>query len=59
MTDGQKRLWKQIRQAQDSLAEEELWAEIHKEAETNEALREALDKVKVIYFLSKENKNGR
>lgn len=52
-TEGQKRFFAQIKYAQDSLREDELWDNIRNEAETNEALREAIEKVKVIYFLSK------
>lgn len=54
MTEGQSRLWTQIKKTQDELRESELWDDILMAAETNEALREALDKVMVIYFLSKK-----
>ena len=36
-------------------ADEYLWNDIMKVAETNGALQEALERVKVIYYLSKEN----
>lgn len=32
-----------------------LWGQIHEAAKTNPALQEALDRVKIIYHLSKEN----
>lgn len=37
--------------------EEILWREIRKEAKTNQQLHEAIERVKVLYYLSKE-KNG-
>ena len=36
-------------------ANDYLWGDIMMEAETNIALQEALERVKVIYYLSKEN----
>lgn len=33
----------------------ELWADIRRTAEHNTALQEALERVKVLYYLSKEN----
>jgi hypothetical protein len=35
----------------------ELWADIRKVAEHNTALQEALERVKVLYYLSKDNGN--
>jgi hypothetical protein len=35
----------------------ELWADIRKIAEHNTALQEALERVKVLYYLSKDNGN--
>ena len=32
-----------------------LWSEIHEAAKTNPALQDAIDRVKIIYHLSKEN----
>ena len=39
----------------DSMKEEKLWAEIFKAAETNKALQDALDRVKILYHLGKED----
>ena len=39
----------------DEIRENQLWGNIHRAALTNPALQEALDRVKVIYYLSKEN----
>jgi hypothetical protein len=39
----------------DELRENQLWGNIHRAALTNPTLQEALDRVKVIYYLSKEN----
>ena len=39
----------------EQLRENKLWGEIHREAKTNKALQEALDRVKILYHLSKEN----
>jgi len=38
----------------DQIKESKLWGDIHRAALTNPALQEALDRVKVIYYLSKE-----
>ena len=39
----------------NEIRESQLWGDIHRAAHTNPALQEALDRVKVIYYLSKEN----
>ena len=39
----------------DEIRESQLWGDIHRAALTNPALQEALDRVKVIYYLSKEH----
>ena len=39
----------------DEIRENQLWGDIHRAALTNPTLQEALDRVKVIYYLSKEN----
>jgi predicted translin family RNA/ssDNA-binding protein len=39
----------------DEIRENQLWGNIHRAALTNPALQEALERVKVIYYLSKEN----
>jgi hypothetical protein len=41
----------------DQLREDKLWGEIRREARTNPTLQEALERVKIIYYLSKD-KNG-
>ena len=38
----------------DEIRENQLWGNIHRAALTNTALQEALERVKVIYYLSKE-----
>ena len=38
----------------DDLQESRLWGEIHRAAKTNPALQDALDRVKLIHALSKE-----
>jgi hypothetical protein len=38
----------------DEIRENQLWGNIHRAALTNPALQEALERVKVIYYLSKE-----
>lgn len=40
----------------ESIKESKLWGEIHLAAKTNTALQEALDRVKVIYELSKNER---
>jgi hypothetical protein len=39
--------------------QEREWIEINKAAKTNEALQNAIDRVKIIYYLSKENGNSK
>lgn len=39
----------------NSLEQAKLWGEIHREAKTNKALQKALDRVKFIYRLSKND----
>jgi len=39
----------------DHIMESKLWGEIRREAETNPSLQEALDRVKVLYYLIKED----
>jgi hypothetical protein len=39
----------------DHLMESKLWGDIHRAAKTNSALQEALDRVKILYHLSKDN----
>jgi hypothetical protein len=36
----------------DNIKESQLWGNIHRAAKTNPALQEALDRVKVIYYLT-------
>jgi hypothetical protein len=39
----------------DHIMDSKLWGEIHRAAKTNTALQDALDRVKVIYELSKQD----
>jgi len=39
----------------DHIMDSKLWGEIHRAAKTNPSLQEALERVKIIYHLSKEN----
>lgn len=39
----------------DSIRENHLWHEIRREAMTNKELEEALNRVKILYYLSKKN----
>ena len=39
----------------DEIRENQLWGNIHRAALTNLALQEALERVKIIYYLSNEN----
>jgi hypothetical protein len=39
----------------DHLIEDKLWGNIRREAKTNPTLQEAIERVKLIYHLSKEN----
>lgn len=41
----------------DSIQENQLWYKIREEAMTNPALQDAIDRVKILYYLSKD-KNG-
>jgi hypothetical protein len=41
----------------DHLRESKLWGEIHRAAKTNPLLQEALDRVKIMYELSKKDGN--
>ena len=43
----------------DQIRESQLWSNIHREALTNPSLQQALDRVKVIYYLSKNNGNSK
>jgi hypothetical protein len=42
------------RPLKDHLLEDKLWNEIRREAKNNPALQEALDRVKILYHLSRE-----
>jgi len=44
-----------IRNLHDDIMESKLWDNIHRAAKTNPALQAALERVKVTYYLSKEN----
>jgi hypothetical protein len=39
----------------DHIMEDKLWGEIRRAAKTNITLQEALERVKILYYLSKEN----
>lgn len=39
----------------DDLKEQKLWGDIHRAARTNPLLQQALDRVKILYELSKNN----
>ncbi len=39
----------------DHLMDSKLWGDIHRAAKTNSALQEALERVKIMYHLSKDN----
>jgi len=41
----------------DHIEDSKLWGDIRREAKTNLALHKALDRVKIIYYLSKDKKN--
>jgi hypothetical protein len=43
----------------DEIRENQLWRNIHRAALTNLTLQEALERVKVIYYLSKDNGNSK
>ena len=38
----------------DHIMESKLWGEIHRAARTNPTLQQALDRVKILYYISKE-----
>jgi hypothetical protein len=39
----------------DHIMDSKLWGDIHRAAKTNSALQEALERVKIVYHLSKDN----
>jgi hypothetical protein len=39
----------------DHIMEDKLWGEIRRASRTNEALHEALERVKILYYLGKDN----
>lgn len=39
----------------DHIMDSKLWGDIHRAAKTNSALQEALEHVKILYYLSKDN----
>jgi len=41
------------------IKEDKLWGNIRREAATNIALQEAMERVKIIYYLSKDNGNSK
>jgi hypothetical protein len=43
------------RPVHEHLMESKLWGEIHRAAKTNPALQEAIERVKIIYHLSKKD----
>jgi len=43
----------------EHIREDILWGEIHRAAKTNTALQEALERVKILYYLSKKNGNSK
>jgi len=43
------------RPLRDHIMEDKLWGDIRREAKTNHTLQEAIERVKLIYHLSKEN----
>ena len=42
------------RSLHDNIMESKLWGNIHRAAKTNPALQEALDRVKITYYLTKD-----
>lgn len=38
--------------------EDRLWADIHREAKSNHTLQQAIERVKILYYLSKEDGNS-
>ena len=49
-----RELIKEDRSLHDQLLERTLWGEIHRAAETNPTIQEALERAKIDYYLSKE-----
>jgi len=47
------------RPLRDHLLEDKLWGEIRRMARTNPALQEALERAKILYYLSKEDGNNK
>jgi len=47
-----------VQELKQDMAETQLWHEIRNSAKTNAALREAMDRVILLYHLSKENGNS-
>lgn len=47
-----------IKQQRRDLEERQLWESIRKESKNNRSLREAMDRVIMIYHLSQDNKDG-
>jgi hypothetical protein len=43
------------RPLREHMLEDKLWGEIRRAARTNQALQEAIERVKIIYHLSKDN----
>ena len=43
------------RPLRDHIMDSKLWGDIHRAAKTNSALQEALERVKIVYHLSKDN----
>jgi len=41
----------------DHIMEDQLWGQIRRAARTNPALHDALERAKIVYYLSKENGN--
>jgi len=42
----------------EEIQESKLWGEIHREAKTNPALQAAIERVKIIYYLSKQERQN-
>jgi hypothetical protein len=47
------------RPLRDHIMDDKLWGEIRRAAKTNITLQEALERVKIVYYLSKENGNSK
>ena len=43
----------------EHIKETKLWGDIFRDARTNTALQEALERVKILYYLSKDNGNSK